>query len=195
MMMTQLSTIKCHSISCHDTDLRLFEFSWGLIRSVVLIRWAIRRLNNPYTERVVVVSLISERIQHWYISRKHFVNTRNAHNIETLLHSAGGHRGSRKAHPAGNQKIPRDPVGHLEYAVHSTCAYSKLLMTKRKVDKLFIGNTANILSRIDHHLCVVNMSATLPDLKRWYVYIWFHEVLNPQKLALIFISISNLHYF
>ena len=35
--------------------------------------------------------------------KKNFVNTRNADNIETLLHSAGGHHGSSKAHQAGNQ--------------------------------------------------------------------------------------------
>ena len=28
---------------------------------------------------------------------------RNAYNIETLMHSAGGHQGSPKAHQAGNQ--------------------------------------------------------------------------------------------
>ena len=49
----------------------------------------------------VIVSFISGRIQ-WYRNRKHFVNTRNAHNIKTLLLSAGGHQGSRKAHQAGN---------------------------------------------------------------------------------------------
>ena len=53
---------------------------------------------------VVVVCFISDRIQQWYKNRKHYVNTRNAHNIETLLHSAAGHRGSREAHQAGNQK-------------------------------------------------------------------------------------------
>ena len=36
--------------------------------------------------------------------QKHFVNTAtHMHDIETLLYSAGGHQGSRKAHPAGNQ--------------------------------------------------------------------------------------------
>ena len=53
---------------------------------------------------VVVVSFISDRIQQWYRNRKHFVVTRNAHNIETLLYSAGGHQESCKAHQAGNQK-------------------------------------------------------------------------------------------
>ena len=44
----------------------------------------------------------SNRIQQWYRNRKHFSNTRNAH--KTLLHSAGGHQGSRKAHQSGNQE-------------------------------------------------------------------------------------------
>ena len=37
--------------------------------------------------------------------QKHFVDTRNVHKIETLLHCAGGHQGSRKAHQAGSQKL------------------------------------------------------------------------------------------
>ena len=51
MAMTLLSAIKCHSISCHDNDLRLFEFSWRLTRSIVFILWAIKCVNSPHTER------------------------------------------------------------------------------------------------------------------------------------------------
>ena len=53
----------------------------------------------------VVVCVISDRIKQWYRNRKDFVNTRNVPNIETLLHSAGGHQESRKAHQADNQNV------------------------------------------------------------------------------------------
>ena len=52
----------------------------------------------------VVVSFISDRIQQWYRNRKTFCKYQYSHDIETLLHSAGGHQGSRKAHQADNQK-------------------------------------------------------------------------------------------
>ena len=53
---------------------------------------------------VEVVSFISDRIQQWYRNRKTFCKYQYSHDIETLLHSAGGHQGSRKAHQADNQK-------------------------------------------------------------------------------------------
>ena len=52
---------------------------------------------------VVEVRFISDRVRQWFRNRKHFVNTRNAYDIKTLLHSVGGHKGSRKARRAGNQ--------------------------------------------------------------------------------------------
>ena len=57
---------------------------------------------------------ISDRIQQWCRNRKHFVNTRNAHNIETVLHSAGGPQGSRKAHQAGN-------LYHASFIIYLVC--------------------------------------------------------------------------
>ena len=54
---------------------------------------------------VVVVSFISDRIQQWYRNRKTFCKYQYSHDIETLLHSAGGHQGSRKAHQADNQVL------------------------------------------------------------------------------------------
>ena len=51
---------------------------------------------------VVVVSFISDRIQQWYRSRKTFCKYQYSHDIDTLLHSAGGHQGRHKAHEADN---------------------------------------------------------------------------------------------
>ena len=63
--------------------------------------------NAPHDLLLSVVRFITDRIPQGYRSRKHFVNTRNAHNIEPLLHSAGGHQGSHKAHQAGNHLLIR----------------------------------------------------------------------------------------
>ena len=52
---------------------------------------------------VVVISLISDRIQQWYRNRKTFCKYQYSHDIETLLHSADGYQGTRKAHHADNQ--------------------------------------------------------------------------------------------
>ena len=46
---------------------------------------------------------------------------RNAHNIETLLHSAGGHHGRHKAYQAGNQNRYQD-ICRDNYAEGSACA-------------------------------------------------------------------------
>ena len=54
---------------------------------------------------VVVVSFISHRIHQWYKNIKTFIKYQYSHGIVTLLHFAGGHRGSRKAHPADNNII------------------------------------------------------------------------------------------
>ena len=71
----------------------MFLFAFDVHKSLMCIR--------PI---YVVVSFISDRIQQWYRNRKTFCKYQYSHDIETLLHSAGGHQGSRKAHQADNQK-------------------------------------------------------------------------------------------
>ena len=73
---------------------------------------------------VVVASFISDRIQQWYRNRKTFCKYQYSHDIETLLHSAGGHQGSRKAqadnqnynlyllYATANKVCPRWPFCH-----------------------------------------------------------------------------------
>ena len=85
----------------------LFFFSWKTYLD----------LSSPYltgvVEAIIVVSFISDRIQQWYRNRKTFCKYQYSHDIETLLHSAGGHQGSRKAHQADNQKNMQEIKGRV----------------------------------------------------------------------------------
>ena len=53
---------------------------------------------------VAVVSFISDRLQQWCKNRKKINKYQYLHDIETLLHSLGGHQGSRKAKQTDNQR-------------------------------------------------------------------------------------------
>ena len=83
------------------------------------------------TKPVVVVSFISNRIQQWYRNTKHFVNTRNAHNIETLLHSAGGQLAK------GCRRLTSRPVSNTVcYVIWLVGCFSHIRVSMVFVDRL-----------------------------------------------------------
>ena len=79
----------------------------GHMKKVVLHihLWKTRYRYIHEKQDIVVVSFISHRIKQWYRNRKTFCKYQYSHDIETLLHSAGGHQGSRKAHQADNENV------------------------------------------------------------------------------------------
>ena len=65
-------------------------------------KWSPPGSCRPQMGPILVVSFISDRIQQRYGNRRK-CKYQHSHDIDTLLHFAGGHQGSRKAHQADNQ--------------------------------------------------------------------------------------------